>query len=429
MNSSRQCPDDVSLDEIAANAALRRTHHDHRLAVVARSKQELAERLTGFAAGRAARGRGRGRASAGRRPRLAFVCSGQGPQWWAMGRATAARGAGLPRGDRALRRDRAHARRLVPARRADRRRVPLAHGRHRDLAAVPSSRSRWRWRSCGRPGACGPRRWSATASARWRPHTWPACSAWKTRSASSSTAGAAWSWPPSAAGCSPPALARGGPAAHRRLRRPRRPGRREQPDLGHALGRGRAAGGDRAACSKSAACSAGSCRSSMPSTAPRWTRSATSCSPRSRASGRGRRRLPLFSTVTGRRVEGPELGPEYWWQNVRQTVRFADGVERLIELGCDTVARAESAPGAGGGGRPSATRRQGKKRDRAAVAAPPRGRAGHDAALAGRAPRARPARSTGAGSCPSRSGSSACRSIPGSASGSGTSRRSRGCRA
>src|SRR5207245_1882332 len=41
--------------------------------------------------------------------------------------------------------------------------------------------------------------------------------------------------------------------------------------------------------------------------------------------------LPLISTVTGRRAVGPELGPDYWWQNVRQTVRFAEGVDRLIE--------------------------------------------------------------------------------------------------
>jgi NADPH:quinone reductase-like Zn-dependent oxidoreductase/aryl carrier-like protein len=48
-------------------------------------------------------------------------------------------------------------------------------------------------------------------------------------------------------------------------------------------------------------------------------------------------RLPFFSTVTGQGVHGPELGAEYWWHNVRRTVRFADGVEQLIELGCDTV--------------------------------------------------------------------------------------------
>ena len=80
------CPDDVSLEEIAANAALRRTHHDHRLGIVAGSKHELAERLRDFARDGAVPGVVEGRATAGHRPRLAFVCSGQGPQWWAMGR-------------------------------------------------------------------------------------------------------------------------------------------------------------------------------------------------------------------------------------------------------------------------------------------------------------------------------------------------------
>ena len=54
--------------------------------------------------------------------------------------------------------------------------------------------------------------------------------------------------------------------------------------------------------------------------------------------------LPLFSTVTGRPIEGPELGPEYWWDNVRRTVRFADGVERSIELGCDTAVELSAHP-------------------------------------------------------------------------------------
>src|SRR5262249_16996878 len=47
--------------------------------------------------------------------------------------------------------------------------------------------------------------------------------------------------------------------------------------------------------------------------------------------------MPLFSTVTGRRVDGPEMGPGYWWHNVRQTVRFADGVDQLIDQGCDAI--------------------------------------------------------------------------------------------
>ncbi len=54
--------------------------------------------------------------------------------------------------------------------------------------------------------------------------------------------------------------------------------------------------------------------------------------------------LPMFSTVTGQAIAGPELGPEYWWNNVRLTVRFADGVERLIERGCDTVIELSAHP-------------------------------------------------------------------------------------
>ena len=55
-------------------------------------------------------------------------------------------------------------------------------------------------------------------------------------------------------------------------------------------------------------------------------------------------KLPLVSTVTGRPVDGPELGPEYWWDNVRRTVRFADGVDRLIDLGCDTAVELSPHP-------------------------------------------------------------------------------------
>ena len=105
--------------------------------------------------------------------------------------------------------------------------------------------------------------------------------------------------------------------------------------------------------------------------------------------------LPLFSTVTGRPIEGPELGPEYWWQNVRQTVRFAEGVERLDRARLRYRGRAESASGAGGRG-DRVLPASGQERGRAAVAAPPRGRAGHDAALAGRRCTRSATRSTGA---------------------------------
>ncbi len=42
---------------------------------------------------------------------------------------------------------------------------------------------------------------------------------------------------------------------------------------------------------------------------------------------------PLISTVTGRLIEGSELGADYWWQNVRQSVRFSDAMNALAEMG------------------------------------------------------------------------------------------------
>ena len=47
--------------------------------------------------------------------------------------------------------------------------------------------------------------------------------------------------------------------------------------------------------------------------------------------------IPLVSTVTGARAEGPELGAAYWWQNVRQPVQFADAMATLLRADPDTV--------------------------------------------------------------------------------------------
>jgi acyl transferase domain-containing protein/acyl carrier protein len=46
--------------------------------------------------------------------------------------------------------------------------------------------------------------------------------------------------------------------------------------------------------------------------------------------------VPMISTVTGERVLGSELNADYWWRNVRQPVQFAAGIERLIQDGCNT---------------------------------------------------------------------------------------------
>jgi acyl transferase domain-containing protein/NADPH:quinone reductase-like Zn-dependent oxidoreductase/acyl carrier protein len=45
--------------------------------------------------------------------------------------------------------------------------------------------------------------------------------------------------------------------------------------------------------------------------------------------------VEMASTVTGCRVQEAALNAEYWWQNIRQPVRFADAVRALRELGVD----------------------------------------------------------------------------------------------
>ncbi|WP_084516548.1 type I polyketide synthase [Microtetraspora niveoalba] len=47
--------------------------------------------------------------------------------------------------------------------------------------------------------------------------------------------------------------------------------------------------------------------------------------------------IPLLSTVTGDLVRGPELDASYWWRNVREPVRFAAAVERVLGDGFDVL--------------------------------------------------------------------------------------------
>lgn len=46
--------------------------------------------------------------------------------------------------------------------------------------------------------------------------------------------------------------------------------------------------------------------------------------------------IPLYSTVTGGAVSGAELDPEYWWRNARAPVRFADAATAMVAAGCRT---------------------------------------------------------------------------------------------
>ncbi len=41
----------------------------------------------------------------------------------------------------------------------------------------------------------------------------------------------------------------------------------------------------------------------------------------------------LISTVTGKVIDGSQVGAEYWWHNVRESVRFADAMYELADMG------------------------------------------------------------------------------------------------
>lgn len=78
--------DGHSLADIARCAATRRAHLDHKLAIVARDRQDALAGLRVFLRGDTSADVARGHARAGQRAPLAFVFSGQGTQWWSMGR-------------------------------------------------------------------------------------------------------------------------------------------------------------------------------------------------------------------------------------------------------------------------------------------------------------------------------------------------------
>jgi myxalamid-type polyketide synthase MxaE and MxaD len=76
----------VSLADIAYTAAVRRTHHAHRAAVLAGSKAEAVDRLQALIDGEARRGTAIGAREESGPARVVFVFPGQGSQWIGMGR-------------------------------------------------------------------------------------------------------------------------------------------------------------------------------------------------------------------------------------------------------------------------------------------------------------------------------------------------------
>jgi acyl transferase domain-containing protein/thioesterase domain-containing protein/SAM-dependent methyltransferase/acyl carrier protein len=78
--------DPPAVADLCYTAAVRRSHHDVRLAVQGASGAELADLLAAFCRGEGPRGLSTGTRSRGREPEVVFVFPGQGAQWLHMGR-------------------------------------------------------------------------------------------------------------------------------------------------------------------------------------------------------------------------------------------------------------------------------------------------------------------------------------------------------
>ena len=76
----------LNLADAAFTAGTRRTHFEHRLAIVATSATEAVALLEAAERGEIGPGIASGRVLPGRRPKIAFVFSGQGSQWLGMAR-------------------------------------------------------------------------------------------------------------------------------------------------------------------------------------------------------------------------------------------------------------------------------------------------------------------------------------------------------
>lgn len=77
---------DEALYDIVHTATVRRTHHEYRLAAVARTKDEFAKILGAYARGETPAGVVDGQATSREAPKIVFVFSGQGSQWAGMGK-------------------------------------------------------------------------------------------------------------------------------------------------------------------------------------------------------------------------------------------------------------------------------------------------------------------------------------------------------
>ena len=76
----------LSLHDICYSASVRQSHHNYRLAVAGNSSAQLLEGLEAFLKGETRAGLSCGRTASASRRKLVFAFSGQGSQWFGMGR-------------------------------------------------------------------------------------------------------------------------------------------------------------------------------------------------------------------------------------------------------------------------------------------------------------------------------------------------------
>ncbi len=77
---------ELSLHDICYSASARRSHHSYRLAVAGNSPQQLIDGMEAFLKGETRAGLSSGRKASASRRKIVFVFSGQGSQWFGMGR-------------------------------------------------------------------------------------------------------------------------------------------------------------------------------------------------------------------------------------------------------------------------------------------------------------------------------------------------------
>ncbi len=76
----------ILLKDLCYSASMRRSHHAFRAAVVTETREQLSEQLQNFAAGARQFGLSSNQILPHNERRVVFVYTGMGPQWWAMGR-------------------------------------------------------------------------------------------------------------------------------------------------------------------------------------------------------------------------------------------------------------------------------------------------------------------------------------------------------